>query len=306
MAAVILVGLVIAPAGQAALVSQGGVRMGADALWSHGVLGDGQTVAILDEGFAGLDRSIALGELPPREAMTIRAFDPVGGLDGSTEFGQPTQHGVRMAEIVHDIAPDAHLALVAYRTPEQFEQAAAWIAAEGIPIVSHSNSFLTPPFDGDRPRGPGGGRRRGGGRALGELGGQLRPAPLARHALGRRGGHPDRPRAGLPLLFSLAWSSPAVAASVAVERLDAAGAWVEVQRSAPVAAANATSPGPMNATTTPLFADGSSYRLVVREEGGPPCRLTSSRRRSASRASPSPTAASPRRATRRAPSPSAP
>ena len=39
--------------------------MGADALWSRGVLGQGQTVAILDEGFAGLDRSIALGELPP-------------------------------------------------------------------------------------------------------------------------------------------------------------------------------------------------------------------------------------------------
>ena len=57
--------------------------MGADALWSRGVLGQGQTVAVLDEGFAGLDRSIALGELPPREAMTIRAFDPASGLDGT-------------------------------------------------------------------------------------------------------------------------------------------------------------------------------------------------------------------------------
>lgn len=65
MAAVILGGLLGAPTGQAALVSQGGVRMGADVPWSHGILGDGQTVAILDEGFAELDRSIALGELPP-------------------------------------------------------------------------------------------------------------------------------------------------------------------------------------------------------------------------------------------------
>ncbi|MBJ7451505.1 MAG: hypothetical protein JHC71_05390, partial [Blastococcus sp.] len=123
-AAVILAALASAPVAQGALVSQGGVRMGADALWSRGVLGSGQTVAILDEGFAALDRSIALGELPPRDAMTIRAFDPAG-LDGTTEFGQPTQHGVRMAEIVHDIAPAARLALVAYRTPAQFEEAAA-------------------------------------------------------------------------------------------------------------------------------------------------------------------------------------
>lgn len=272
-AAVILAGLMIAPAGQAALVSQGGVRMGADALWSHGVLGDGQTVAILDEGFAGLDRSIALGELPPREAMTIRAFDPVAGLDGSTEFGQPTQHGVRMAEIVHDIAPDAHLALVAYRTPEQFEQAAAWIAAEGIPIVSHSNSFLTPPFDGSGRAAQTVDRLA----AAGVLWVNSAGNYAQRHWRGTPSGDgaviPIAPAPGLPLLFSLAWSSPAVAASVAVERLDASGAWVEVQRSAPVAAANATSPGPMNAATTPLFADGSSYRLVVREEGGPPVPL---------------------------------
>ena len=92
-----------APAG-AAIVGQGGVRMGADVLWSEGVLGQGQTVAILDEGFAGLDRSIALGELPPRDALTIRAFDPLGGEGGFTEFGIPTQHGVRMAELVHDLA----------------------------------------------------------------------------------------------------------------------------------------------------------------------------------------------------------
>ena len=65
---------------------------------------------------------------------TIRSFDPLAGEAGLTEFGVPTQHGVRMAELVHDIAPDARLVLVGYRTPEQFEQAATWVASEGIPI----------------------------------------------------------------------------------------------------------------------------------------------------------------------------
>ncbi len=146
--AVLIGAALLAPAATGALISQGGVRMGADALWSRGLLGQGQTVAVLDEGFSGLDRSIALGELPPREAMTIRSFDPESGLEGRTEFGLPTQHGVRMAELIHDLAPEARLVLVGYRTIDQFEEAAAWIASQGIPIVSHSNSFLTPPFDG--------------------------------------------------------------------------------------------------------------------------------------------------------------
>ena len=105
--------------------------MGADVLWSRGILGQGQTVAILDEGFAGLDRSIALGELPPREALTIRSFDPLGGLDGPTELGDPTQHGVRMAELVYDIAPEAQRRWSATGPEDQFGEAVAWIGAQG-------------------------------------------------------------------------------------------------------------------------------------------------------------------------------
>lgn len=268
-AAVILAALASAPAAQGALVSQGGVRMGADALWSRGVLGSGQTVAILDEGFAALDRSIALGELPPREAMTIRAFDP-GGLDGTTEFGQPTQHGVRMAEIVHDIAPGAHLALVAYRTPAQFEEAAAWIAAQGIPVVSHSNSFLAPPYDGT-------------GRAAQAVDRAAAAGVLWVNSAGNYGQRhwrgaasadgvvlPISPSPGSPLLLSLSWPDPAAAASVAVERQDPSGAWVEVQRSTAAPSANAPAgSGVMHAATTPITADAAPWRIVVRQSAGP-------------------------------------
>jgi hypothetical protein len=251
---------------QAALVSQGGVRMGADVLWSRGFLGEGQTVAILDEGFAGLDRSIALGELPPRDALTIRTFDPSGSLDGLTEFGIPTQHGVRMAELVHDLAPQARIALVGYRTLDQFEQAAAWIAAQGIPVVSHSNSFLVPPYDGT-------------GRAARAVDGAAAAGVLWVNSVGNYGQRhwrgaappegaviPIAPAAGTPLLFSLSWGPPSARASVAVERLDPSGAWVEVQRSAPA--------GPLHAATVPLAADAASWRLVVRQEAGPPAELT--------------------------------
>jgi hypothetical protein len=254
-----------APAG-AAIVGQGGVRMGADVLWSEGVLGQGQTVAILDEGFAGLDRSIALGELPPRDALTIRAFDPLAGEGGFTEFGIPTQHGVRMAELVHDLAPQARLVLAGYRTLDQFEEAAAWITGQGIPIVSHSNSFLIPPYDGTGRAA----RAVDAATAAGVLWVNSVGNYAQRHWRGTAGPEgaviPIAPTPGTPLLFSLAWASPAARASVAVERLDPSGAWAEVQRSAPA--------GPTHATTTPLTAGAGSWRLVVRQEAGPHAELT--------------------------------
>ncbi|HEX2508592.1 MAG TPA: S8 family serine peptidase [Miltoncostaeaceae bacterium] len=249
-----------------AIVSQGGIRMGADVLWSRGLLGQGQTVAILDEGFAGLDRSIALGELPSREALIIRTLDPLGGLDGLTEFGVPTQHGVRMAELVHDIAPEARLALVGYRTLEQFQQAVAWIVGQGIPIVSHSNSFLTPPFDGTGP-------------AALAVDGAAAAGVFWLNSIGNYGQRhwrgvapaegaviPIAPTPGTPMLFSLSWAAAGARASVAVERLDPSGAWAEVQRSSPS--------GPAGATTTPLIASAGSWRLVVRQEAGPQAELT--------------------------------
>ena len=129
-----------------------------------GSSGQGQTVAVLDEGFAGLDRSIAAGRAAAARgddasAASIRR----AGWTAATALGTPTQHGVRMAEIIHDIAPEAQLVLVGYRTDRpSSRQAAAWIAGQGIPIVSHSNSFLDPPLRRHRPRRPRGRRRRGG------------------------------------------------------------------------------------------------------------------------------------------------
>ena len=250
-----------AHAAGAAVIGQGGVRMGADALWSRGVLGQGQTVAIVDQGFAGLDRSIALGELPPRDRMEIRLFDLGSGEGGVTELGLPTQHGVRMAELIHDLAPRARLVLVQYRTQEQFAEAAAWIAAQGIPVASHSNSFLTPPFDGT-------------GRAARAVDAAAAAGVLWVNSAGNYAQRHWRgtaatagtvldvaPAAGTPLLLSLAWPSPLATAHVAIERADGAGGWREVARSAPA--------GPLNDVTPVTVADGSRYRVVVTQDAGP-------------------------------------
>jgi hypothetical protein len=260
--AVILGACLAAPAAEAAVIGQGGVRMGADVMWSRAVLGQGQAVAIVDQGFAGLDRSIALGELPPRDRLEIRMFDPGGAEGGLTELGLPTQHGVRMAELIHDLAPEARLVLVGYRTQAQFAEAAAWVASQGIPVASHSNSFLTPPFDGSGPAA----RAVDAAAAAGVLWVNSAGNYAQRHWRGPASAAGTvldiAPTAGTPLLLSLAWTSPAVTASVAIERADGAGGWREVARSVPN--------GPLNAVTPVVSADGAPYRLVVRQDAGPP------------------------------------
>lgn len=263
LVAVLVAGAALAPAAQAALISQGGVRMGADALWSRGFLGQGQTVAVVDEGFLGLDRSIALGELPPRDRMTIHVVDPIDpGLDGFTDVGVPTGHGVRMAELVHDIAPEAHLVLVRYRGIDDFPAAAAWVASQGIPIASHSHSFLEPPYDGTGPAA----RAVDAAAAAGVLWVNSSGNFAQRHWRGAAapGGTvlPLPPTGGQPLVLSLSWSAPGVTASVAVERLDPSGAWTEVARGAPY--------GARGALTGPVPTDGGSWRVVVRQESGGP------------------------------------
>ena len=264
--AVLIGAALLAPAATGALISQGGVRMGADALWSRGLLGQGQTVAVLDEGFSGLDRSIALGELPPREAMTIRSFDPEGGLEGRTEFGLPTQHGVRMAELIHDLAPEARLVLVGYRTIDQFEEAAAWIASEGIPIVSHSNSFLTPPFDGTGRAA----RTVDAAAAAGVLWVNSAGNYGQRHWRGIAAGgghrHPDRPGRRPRCCSASAGPRPRWPRPWRSSTRTPSGAWTEVQRSAPA--------GPGNAVTTPLTTDSGAWRLVVRQDAGAPAELS--------------------------------
>lgn len=256
---------VVAGPADAALISQGAVRMGADASWSRGLLGQGQTVAILDEGFAELDRSIALGELPDRSRLVLRSFDATYGLDGRTELGLPTQHGVRMAELVHDLAPEARLLLVNYHTPDEFRAAAAWATAEGAHVVSHSNSFLTPPFDGT---GPAAGVVDEAA-AAGVLWVNSAGNYAQRHWSGRPGPEPAvipiAPRPGEPLALSLAWTDPAARASVALERAGADGAFAEVARSAPR--------GPLAAATPVVLAGEGGWRLVVRQDAGPPATL---------------------------------
>ena len=256
-----MAGLALLGAGAAspavAVVSQGTFRMGADAAWARGIDGSATRVAVLDPGFGGLDASIAAGELPPRGAMQEMSFDPVNGLEGRDNLGALTQHGTRMAEIVHDVAPGAQLVLVNYDDINGFLQAVEWIAANGIPVVSHSNSILGGPFDGTGPlaRAVDSAAARGvlwvnSAGNFAERHWRGVPAPTGTEV-------PIAPAPGQTIAFGVGWNAPGLHAEIVVQRQQADGGWADLARS------DATR------RTPPVTVDGGAWRvLVIRTAGG--------------------------------------
>jgi len=96
------------------------------------------TVAILDVGFDGLD-DVPADDLPA-DVLTM-AFDQDGVLDTLTD------HGTQMAEIVHDVAPDADLVAVTF-ADDRFAETVAWLGMTGVDVVSFSMEWTDGPLDG--------------------------------------------------------------------------------------------------------------------------------------------------------------
>jgi subtilisin family serine protease len=108
-------------------------------LWhAAGFTGAGVKVAILDVGFAGLD-DVPADDLPADVAEM--AFDSDGIIDRLTD------HGTQMAEIIHDIAPDASLVAVTF-ADNRFAEMVAWLELTGVDVVSFSMEWTDGPLDG--------------------------------------------------------------------------------------------------------------------------------------------------------------
>ena len=269
-AAALAVVLLAVPAGAIAdVVSQGAQRIGADTYWSRGVTGSGQTVAVLDLAFGGLDDAIAVGELPPRDQMTLRSFDAANGLDGRSVFDAPYQHGTRMAEIVHDVAPGARLVLVNYHSQAEFVQAVDWIVANGIPVVSHSNSFITFPMDGTGRAA----RAVDAAAAAGVLWFNSAGNYAERHWAGRVTTTPTEiplaVRPGDTLQFSGGWrGAPAVQVELAIERRLPGADWTRVAVSGPDPEALPRTDGAGTVLTPVTAVDAGEWRLTARTSAG--------------------------------------
>jgi len=106
------------------------------AAWhGEGFTGKGVKVAVIDGGFQGLPERQAAGELP----ANVVTMDFCGG-----RFGSATEHGTAVAEIVHEMAPDAELYLLCIETEVDLAAAASFAAGQGVKVINHSGSWFGP------------------------------------------------------------------------------------------------------------------------------------------------------------------
>jgi PKD repeat protein len=120
--------------------SEGVGAIGADAFHTAGIRGSGSKVAIIDLGFSGLSQAQSRGDLP----YTVIQNDLTG-----TGLATGITHGTAVAEIVHDVAPEAELYLIKIADEVDLDLAVTYCLTNGIDIINHSLGWYnTNNYDG--------------------------------------------------------------------------------------------------------------------------------------------------------------
>ena len=104
----------------------------APAWHAAGYTGSGVKIGIIDGGFIGYSGLLGV-DLPP--SVTVKNF--VDGED-DTQVDGTTEHGTACAEIIYDIAPNSQIYLAKIATDLDVAEAAAWLTAQGVDIISTS------------------------------------------------------------------------------------------------------------------------------------------------------------------------
>ncbi|MFG0317237.1 MAG: S8 family serine peptidase [Planctomycetota bacterium JB042] len=113
-------------------LSEGVALTGAGLAHAAGARGEGCRLAIVDAGFSGLSELIGSGALPAPKAT--KDFTS-SGLEKSSK------HGAAVAEIAHQMAPDADLLLVKISNLSHFDDALDWVAKKKADVVNLSIGF---------------------------------------------------------------------------------------------------------------------------------------------------------------------
>ncbi len=100
-----------------------------------GYTGKGVKVAVIDGGFKGLPELQAAGELPTN-AITQ---DFCGG-----KLATESEHGAAVAEIVHEMAPDAQLYLICVGSEVDLAAAEGYAKSQGVQIINQSMGWEGP------------------------------------------------------------------------------------------------------------------------------------------------------------------
>ncbi|MBS3788992.1 S8 family serine peptidase [Candidatus Bipolaricaulota bacterium] len=125
--------------------SEGVTKTSADEYHDAGFSGQGADVAIIDLGFDHLTEAKDSGDIPPSVIEFTKDYTG-NGLE--TDY----QHGTEVAEIVHDMAPEADLYLMKVFDTVDLENAVDDAIAEGVDVINHSIGWFNVNFyDGTGP-----------------------------------------------------------------------------------------------------------------------------------------------------------
>ena len=131
-----------------AVTSEGVTLTGADDYHSFGYYGQGAKVAVIDLGFSGLTAAIANGEFGSGSGYGGSAvIDSTCTKDYTgTGLEAGTSHGTGVAEVVHDMAPQATLCLMKIGDSLDLENAKNDALTYGVQVVNHSVAWFNTNF----------------------------------------------------------------------------------------------------------------------------------------------------------------
>ncbi len=109
---------------------------GLDELHALGYRGSGVKIGVIDGGFYGYEALLGNG-LP--ESVEARSFRNDGC---ALSLCPEEKHGTAVAEVIHQVAPDAQLYLAAVQTDLEFAQAIEWFKEQGVAVVNGSIGFV--------------------------------------------------------------------------------------------------------------------------------------------------------------------
>ena len=126
------------------ITGEGVAVIGADDWHAAGFTGEGVKVAILDLGFDGYQGLLG-NELP--SSVVVHSCVAGGDITGGGIV-----HGTAVAEIVHEIAPDAQLYFANIETIVEMASCVDWLKTQDVDIVNFSVGFFASgPGDGTGP-----------------------------------------------------------------------------------------------------------------------------------------------------------
>jgi subtilisin family serine protease len=120
------------------VIGEGVAVTEADEWHDAGIRGQGIKVGIIDVGFFGYQEQLGEG-LPDNVHLEPDYFERL--------FNDEV-HGAAVAEIIHEMAPDAELYFGIGYFPQALNDTALWMAENGVQIINYSVGGSYGPFDG--------------------------------------------------------------------------------------------------------------------------------------------------------------